>query len=557
MGLHTASVLLFLACTFSVGALGRPTLRRELLQDAPKASGKFPDPALTDNFVEIVDGDFVLGCNSFPISGWNQWELMEAGAGAPLLVGSVLPPDQTSPEFLSSVLDSAVQAGVTVIRGWAHGTSPQYPSLLKPGEYNEGMLRGLDFLLDEARKRGLKLILSFTSNWTPTGGVDEYANMTGTQHNDFFSNPATMALYQDYLKTIVTRTNTINGRAYKDDPTIMAWDLINEPVCKQCGPGAISKWVKPMAAYVKSLDPQHLVTVGEEGFYSATQGSIPSNPMAGESTWATEWSQDFVLDHSDDNIDFAGFHIWPDLWKCTDCATALPLDFFKTWISQHVTDAALIGKPLILEEFGKQNGDGQRDAYFQAAYDAVDESLKSGGPLKGALFWQFYAPGQTASPGEGGGAGKDGVYAGSSTFDLAKANAATTQALAAGKAAKCTKKAPPAATCGKPGFEGPDCEIDINECIRGTATCGENALCVNKPGSFSCECPVGTTKSGADCKEDLAGMQAVLAGYWTDPSGKGQVLSALGVRPQRAFGTISLLRAWVCVPERWPLHCTS
>jgi hypothetical protein len=54
---------------------------------------------------------------------------MEAGAGAPLLVGSVLPPDQTSPEFLTSVLDSAVQAGVTVIRGWAHGTSPQYPSM--------------------------------------------------------------------------------------------------------------------------------------------------------------------------------------------------------------------------------------------------------------------------------------------------------------------------------------------------------------------------------------------------------------------------------------------
>lgn len=46
----------------------------------------------------------------------------------------------------------------------------------------------------------------------------------------------------------------------------------------------------------------------------------------------------------------AGFHIWPDLWKCTECTAALPLDFFKSWISQHVKDAALIGKPLILGE---------------------------------------------------------------------------------------------------------------------------------------------------------------------------------------------------------------
>lgn len=148
-------------------------------------------------------------------------------------------------------------------------------------------------------------------------------------------------------------------------------------------------------------------------------------------------------------------------------------------------DAQALGKPLILEEFGAETN---RDAIFKAAYQAVEESLRGGGPLKGALFWQFYAPGQvgwtkcgagcltelqgnsaacpasahrpsrpllppqTASRGEGGGAGKFGVYPSSSTFQLVKANAAAVQQLAAGTAPGCSKEgAPPAGSCADKG----------------------------------------------------------------------------------------------------------
>lgn len=54
-------------------------------------------------------------------------------------------------------------------------------------------------------------------------------------------------------------------------PLCRAWDLINEPVCRGCAPGTIASWVREMAAHVKSLDSAHLLTVGEEGFYSATK----------------------------------------------------------------------------------------------------------------------------------------------------------------------------------------------------------------------------------------------------------------------------------------------
>ncbi len=43
---------------------------------------------------------------------------------------------------------------------------------------------------------------------------------SGVDHNAFFSKPATKALFQQYVSAI-TRTNTITGRANRDDPTIM------------------------------------------------------------------------------------------------------------------------------------------------------------------------------------------------------------------------------------------------------------------------------------------------------------------------------------------------
>lgn len=35
--------------------------------------------------------------------------------------------------------------------------------------------------------------------------------------------------FKNYVKAILTRRNSITGVLYKDDPTIMAWDLANEP----------------------------------------------------------------------------------------------------------------------------------------------------------------------------------------------------------------------------------------------------------------------------------------------------------------------------------------
>ena len=100
--------------------LTRPRARscEQLQQAASNSSSSHPDPSLADNYVEIIDGQFMLGCNRFPVSGMNQWEAMEAAAGAPRLVGSNLPPGVPGPQLVRALLDTAVEHGLTVVRAW-------------------------------------------------------------------------------------------------------------------------------------------------------------------------------------------------------------------------------------------------------------------------------------------------------------------------------------------------------------------------------------------------------------------------------------------------------
>ena len=53
-----------------------------------------------------------------------------------------------------------------------------------------------------------------------------------SRHSLFFNDTGSKKIYKNYLKTIILRENSINGRVYKDDPTIMSWGLLNEPRCE-------------------------------------------------------------------------------------------------------------------------------------------------------------------------------------------------------------------------------------------------------------------------------------------------------------------------------------
>ena len=93
---------------------------------------------------------------------------------------------------------------------------------------------------------------------------------------------------------------------------------------------------------------------------------------------------DFTAQHAPASIDFAAIHMWPDNWNTTDLA------FPPVWIDSHIKESRKLGKPLLLEEFGKQsNGAGDKAPY----YDVVFSSLANGDNFRGALFWRWAADG--------------------------------------------------------------------------------------------------------------------------------------------------------------------
>jgi len=76
------------------------------------------------------------------------------------------------------------------------------------------------------------------------------------------------------MSTVLNRTNSITGVKYKDDPTVFSWELANEPRCINaslptsgtCTADTSSTGASEMSTYAKSIDSNHMVSIGDEGF---------------------------------------------------------------------------------------------------------------------------------------------------------------------------------------------------------------------------------------------------------------------------------------------------
>ena len=260
--------------------------------------------------------------------------------------------------------------------------------------YNDGPqgLEKLDFVLHHARRLDLKVIVTLTNSWRDFGGMDQYLTWYGLgKHHLFYTDERVRKAYRAWAHHLITRVNSIDGTLYSEDPAIFAWELANEPRTttdenfdSQTGwdTSTITNWAHEMSAYIKFLDQNHMVSVGDEGFLNENGGHFTERAEGGVDHEALTALPD---------IDFGTFHFYPDHWKVSP-------QFGNEWIERHLLIARRLDKPTILEEYGlrverKNNTHGpvihgkERRAIAYENYNNV--LLKRGGA--GALFWMLAA----------------------------------------------------------------------------------------------------------------------------------------------------------------------
>jgi len=261
----------------------------------------------------------------------------------------------------------------------------------------------LDYVIYEARRNHIRLILCLVNNLDNFGGKAQYvqwaqaagANVMNST-DSFFSHPTIRRYYKEYVKVILTRRNSYSGIKYCDEPAIFAWELINEPRCVSNSSGPhIQAWIEEMAAYVKSLDTKHLVTVGIEGFYGPGRSErLGVNP----GDWAASLCSDFIQNSAVKDIDFASVHAYPDSWL-PKASLEEKVMYLSNWVDSHLNDSEyILRKPVLFSEVGylqhpEVNSTVNGDTVLKLVYDKIYNSAKKLQAGGGALIWQLMVEG--------------------------------------------------------------------------------------------------------------------------------------------------------------------
>lgn len=260
---------------------------------------------------------------------------------------------------------------------------------------NEGKdgLQKLDYALYQAEKHGIKLLITFTNYWDAFGGMGQYVKwaeelgITGLKKDDFYTNETLKGWYKDYVNGLLNHTNQYTGRKLKDEPSVFAWELANEPRCNtdaQCKDNILYNWAKEMSEYVKSVDPNHMVALGDEGFYNKPYGYYNEYTTSNYAFYGAE-GVDFEKLMTIDTLDFGTPHLYLDQWGMKHTGTGQD-DLL--WFKIHGETCAELGKPVILEEFGLTNRT-IRDSEYEQWFEVLEGNVYETVEYAGTNYWMI------------------------------------------------------------------------------------------------------------------------------------------------------------------------
>ena len=361
-------------------------------------------------FVTVKGRHLRLDGKPYYFAGTNLWYGMYLGS-----------PGKTGDRArLNRELDQLAAQGVLNLRVLAISEASQLkravtPAVLQgPAQVDETLWQGLDYLLDQMARRDMKAVLYVNNFWQWSGGMSQYmawfngkpvldpdvsGDWNGFMDNSaaFYREPRAQDAFRKVVRQLVTRKNSLNGRNYNTDPTIMSWQLANEP-----RPGSDAnakphfevfvKWVDETAGFIKKLAPKQLVSTGNEGW----MGTAGSKEL-------------FEKSHASRNVDYLTFHMWAPNWGWYNPknATATYDEAWKKmqdYLNWHIDAANKLGKPIVLEEFGINRDGGSyspsattvyRDKFYTGIYGLLARRAAAGDAIAGSNFWAWNGAGRT------------------------------------------------------------------------------------------------------------------------------------------------------------------
>ena len=367
---------------------------------------------LKDKFIKANGTQFVLNKKKYCYVGTNFWAGMNLGT---LAKGG-------NRERLIHELDKMSSIGINNLRIMALTEGPDTePYRIVPSNNDKGILKeeylvGLDFLLAEMKKRNMYAVICLSNFWPWSGGFAQYQKWAGdlntihypmdttkTQDWDlymqetarFYSSPKAIELYNKSIRKVILRVNTLTNLEYKNDETIMSWELCNEPRGMKNLKDYLL-WIDKSASYIKQLDSNHLVTVGSEGLdsYKETNGTP------------------FIETHLSKSIDYTCAHMWAQNWGWYDAKNhqqtySTALKKVAEYLEEHINLAIKLNKPFVLEEFGIGRDSGSydpnsttkiRDNYYSYVFKLIYDYTKQN-QAAGVNFWAWGGEGRPRNSG--------------------------------------------------------------------------------------------------------------------------------------------------------------
>jgi hypothetical protein len=213
-------------------------------------------------FVTRSGGHLVLQGRPFRFGGANIEWLGLAGYG---------PADPAGPHYpshfeIDDALATARELGANVVRSQTMGDSVGCAECIEPelGRFNAAAFEPIDYALRSARARGIRIIPTIVGDdalrngggcvYLRWRGVDVPGCSLGTM-DPFYTNAAVIGDVEQHIAAVLNHVNVYTHVAYKNDPTILGWDLLN-------GGGSQTAWTRTIAAFVRGIDRRHLILSG-------------------------------------------------------------------------------------------------------------------------------------------------------------------------------------------------------------------------------------------------------------------------------------------------------